>query len=135
MDSATRDQYKTAKEAVEKVKNTDLSAQLNEQLQQVDKMLTDKEKKKKRKRKSRRSEKAEKAKKQLKNKQNKPLKQQLQLKPLNKLRSHKQHSKKRHPRPLPLQTQRISQSNLPEQVILPMHLIQHGRGHQVSKAK
>ncbi|OWZ85671.1 hypothetical protein A5848_001417, partial [Enterococcus faecium] len=36
---------------------------------------------------------------------------------------------------LPLQTQRISQSNLPEQVILPMHLIQHGRGHQVSKAK
>ena len=58
MDSATRDQYKTAKEAVEKVKNTDLSAQLNEQLKQVDKMLTDKEKKKKRKRKSRRSEKA-----------------------------------------------------------------------------
>lgn len=45
VDSATRDQYKTAKEAVEKVKNTDLSAQLNEQLQQVDKMLTDKEKK------------------------------------------------------------------------------------------
>ncbi|HFQ3631703.1 TPA: cell division site-positioning protein MapZ family protein [Enterococcus faecium] len=43
--SATRDQYKTAKEAVEKVKNTDLSAQLNEQLKQVDKMLTDKEKK------------------------------------------------------------------------------------------
>ncbi|ROX74228.1 TFIIB-type zinc ribbon-containing protein [Enterococcus faecium] len=45
VDSATRDQYKTAKEAVEKVKNTDLSAQLNEQLQQVNKMLTDKEKK------------------------------------------------------------------------------------------
>lgn len=45
VDSATRDQYKTAKEAVEKVKNTDLSAQLNEQLKQVDKMLTDKEKK------------------------------------------------------------------------------------------
>ncbi len=43
--SATRDQYKTAKEAVEKVKNTDLSAQLNEQLKQVDKMLADKEKK------------------------------------------------------------------------------------------
>ena len=43
--SATRDQYKMAKEAVEKVKNTDLSAQLNEQLKQVDKMLTDKEKK------------------------------------------------------------------------------------------
>ncbi|OTO53682.1 cell division site-positioning protein MapZ family protein [Enterococcus faecium] len=43
--SATRDQYKTAKEAAEKVKNTDLSAQLNEQLKQVDKMLTDKEKK------------------------------------------------------------------------------------------
>ncbi len=43
--SATRDQYKTAKEAVEKVKNTNLSAQLNEQLKQVDKMLTDKEKK------------------------------------------------------------------------------------------
>lgn len=43
--SVTRDQYKTAKEAVEKVKNTDLSAQLNEQLKQVDKMLTDKEKK------------------------------------------------------------------------------------------
>ena len=40
------------------MKNTDLSAQLNEQLKQVDKMLTDKEKKKKRKRKSRRSEKA-----------------------------------------------------------------------------
>ncbi len=131
VDSATRDQYKTAKEAVEKVKNTDLSAQLNEQLKQVDKMLTDKEKKKKK----RKRKKQKKRKKQLKNKQNKPLKQQLQLKPLNKLRSHKQHSKKRHPRPLPLQTQRISQSNLPEQVILPMHLIQHGRGHQVSKAK
>ncbi len=72
VDSATRDQYKTAKEAVEKVKNTDLSAQLNEQLKQVDKMLTDKEKKKKRKRK-----KQKKRKKQLKNKQNKPLKQQL----------------------------------------------------------
>ncbi len=43
--SATRDQYKMAKEAVEKVKNTDLYAQLNEQLKQVDKMLTDKEKK------------------------------------------------------------------------------------------
>ena len=92
MDSATRDQYKTAKEAVEKVKNTDLSAQLNEQLKQVDKMLTDKEKKKKRKRKSRRSEK------QLKNKQTSRSSSSCSS-PLNKLRSHKQHSKKRHPRP------------------------------------
>ena len=40
------------------MKNTDLSAQLNEQLKQVDKMLTDKEKKKKEEKKSRRSEKA-----------------------------------------------------------------------------
>ena len=64
VDSATRDQYKTAKEAVEKVKNTDLSAQLNEQLQQVDKMLTDKEKKEEEeKKKAEEAKKAEKAKK------------------------------------------------------------------------
>ena len=37
VDSATRPIQDGAKEAVEKVKNTDLSAQLNEQLNQVDK--------------------------------------------------------------------------------------------------
>ena len=104
------------------MKNTDLSAQLNEQLKQVDKMLTDKEKKEEEKK---RSEKA------AEEQQNKLLKQQLQLCST----AVAQAASKRHPRPLPLQTQRISQSNLPEQVILPMHLIQHGRGHQVSKTK
>ena len=45
--------------------------------------------------------------------------------------SHKQQQAASSARPLQ-KAQQISQSNLPEQVILPMHLIQHGRvGHQV----
>lgn len=102
---------------------------MNEQLKQVDKMLTDKEKKKKRKRKSRRSEKA--AEEQAKQAaQAAAAAQAAQQAAVAQAAQQEAASST-----LPLQTQRISQSNLPEQVILPMHLIQHGRGHQVSKAK